>query len=130
MPHFDPLAEYNTLLCSFAQHCEAAKKLEGDLFVSLAFVGFTLQEQADQWGQEQVLFILDQRSGELSDESLNWYEEDAPCMASFGCLALGMLLSAYSRGMIDDVEFLQGQFLLPGFLSLNDSDIAQVCMTV
>lgn len=116
MPIFNPLAEFEMLIPDFARRHQEAQDLTRNAFVSIAQAGFTLHEQPSRWGTYQENFLLGARAGDYSDESLGWYDEAAPVMASFACLALGMLLGLQSRGQIDDTEFLHGLALLPAAL--------------
>lgn len=128
MDTFDPMAEFEHLLSGFAQLQRAAHELQSpnsgdDEFIKIAIIGFSLHEKMERWGRSHYEFIKARRIGELSDENLDWYEEFAPSVAAFSCLALGAMQGLYSRGQIDDTEFLHGDALLPGFISMNVEQI-------
>ena len=113
------MTEFEVLLTEFNNYKQKAILLEGNFFVNCAFLGFTRYTPPEHWRAEQIKLILARLAGDLSDESLEWYEEAAPQIAAFSCLALGALLGAYSQGAISDEEFLHGDVLLPGFILLN-----------
>ncbi|MES2462802.1 MAG: hypothetical protein V4671_19645, partial [Armatimonadota bacterium] len=94
-------------------------------FLKIAIIGFLQHENADQWSRDHTEFIKSRREGELSDENLAWYEEFAPSVAAFSCLALGALQGLYSQGQIDDETFLQGEALLPGFIAMKNEQIQE-----
>ena len=123
MPIFNPLAEFESLLPAFARNHREAQGRTGNAFVSIAQAGFALHEQPSRWGTEQEDFILTQRAGDYSDESLEWYEGTAPTIASFACFALGALLGLYRRGRINDTELLHGQTPLPAALMEHNETI-------
>jgi hypothetical protein len=125
LPMFNPLAEFDSVLKSFVQAQQHWEGPADDLFVRIGYLGFCLHEQPERWGPQQIEFIKAQRSGKYSDESLSWYEADASRIALFSLFALGALLGLYSQGRITDTEFLHGQVLLPGYLSLNDEQIIE-----
>jgi hypothetical protein len=113
------MTEFEALLTKFNTYKQKARLLEGGFFVNCAFVGFTRYAPPEHWGAEQIELILARLAGDLSDENLEWYEEAAPQIAAFSCLALGALLGAYRQGAIGDEEFLRGDVLLPGFVLMN-----------
>jgi hypothetical protein len=126
MATFDPMAEFERLLSDYGQYQQAAiltAPEQGSAFLKLAFAGFTQHEQPERWSRSHSEFIQARREGELSDESLDWYEEGAASIAAFACLAIGAMLGLLSRGEISETEFLHADALLPGFLLLHNERI-------
>jgi hypothetical protein len=88
-----------------------------------AATGFLLFSPVEDWGREQHDFITRRLEGELSLPALDWYEEGAPAIQMFACLALGALLGKYAAGEIDERDFLLGDAHLASFLLEQDQAI-------
>jgi hypothetical protein len=128
---FNPMAEFDRLLSEFAPSLATARELESlnpedDEFVKLAVVGFSLHEEMELWRREHYEFIKARLEGDISPDNLDWYEEAAPSVAAFSCLALGALQGLYNRRNINDAEVLHGEMILPGFTMLHNEQIARL----
>ncbi|WP_309687163.1 hypothetical protein [Armatimonas sp.] len=54
MTKFDPFAEFEKLLADFTNFQQISVIIAGDLFVNLAYVGFTQYAPIEHWGVEQL----------------------------------------------------------------------------
>ena len=100
-----------------------SSKPTGTEVVHAAVVGFLLFSPVEDWGREHYEFITERLDGELALDALDWYEESAPAVQRFSCLALGALLGKYAAGEIDDLGFTLGDAHLPAFIALHAVEI-------
>jgi hypothetical protein len=99
-----------------------------EIHIALARLGFMRFERGEVWENVHQEFIRALRAGDYSDEALHWYEEAAPCIAKFACLAWGALLGLHASNHLSESEMLQMAVWLPGFLSLNNEVLAVSCV--
>jgi len=119
---------FEDLLREFEPHLRKARQVRsskpiGTEALHAAVVGFLLFRPAEDWGRDEYEFITERLDGELALDALEWYEEAAPAIQSFSCLALGALLGKYAAGEINDLGFTLGDAHLPAFIALHNEEI-------
>ena len=124
----DWMTEFGRLLHRFMTYREMANELqspdpEDDLFVKMAIVGYSFHQPTEAWGIDNLRYIQQRRHDDYSDAQLVEFEDRAQSYAQFACLSLGYMLGLFQSGQIDDVEFLRGEALLPGFLALHSGEL-------
>ena len=108
---------FEPLLTTFRALRTDAEAELGDMSLNIAKAGFRAVDARAEWHPQYSEFILTRSSGELSDEALTpGFGDVAVTWRSFACAALGHLIGLYHCGRIDEVQFHQGDMLLPGFM--------------
>ena len=128
MNDWDTFGLFETLLQNFETHLTQAQGIRssrppGNEQTHLAVSGFLLFQPPEEWGGDEYDFITARLEGELSLEAMEWYEDFAPAVQMFACLALGAMLGKWAAGSIDEVGFMLGDAHLAGFISLNTEAI-------
>jgi hypothetical protein len=124
MTNWDTFELFESLLHSFDTYLTQAERIHsshppGDEQARIAVSGFLLFQPPEAWGQEEYDFITARLSGELSLESLEWYEDNVFAVQAYSCLALGAMLGKWGAGMIDEAGFTLGEAHLASFIMLN-----------
>lgn len=120
-PQWDTFALFERLLDDFDQFLKRTQQHRPadhpntDL-LHAASTGFLRFRPPIDWGPGYHEFIIRRLEGGLSLYALEWYEECAPAIQMFACLALGALLGKYAAEEIDDAGFLLGDAHLAAFL--------------
>lgn len=93
--------------------------------MAMSMIGFSLYSPISKWSSQHSSLIEGRVSGELSDQSLSWYGEDAKAIGLFSCSILGALLGKYQEGEINDTGFMLGEGHLAGYIAQNMEAIAK-----
>lgn len=118
---WDTYGLFESLLQDFEMHLDRARHVRsshppGTQQTHVAVSGFLLFSPPEAWGREEFECITTRVQGALSLEALEWYEEAAPAIQMFDCLAMGAMLGKYAAGTLDNVGLLLGEAHLAGFL--------------
>src|SRR5687768_2174971 len=121
LARWDTFALFERLLDDFEELHRRAQRVRssgppGTEQTHIAAIGFLLFSPVEDWGRDQYHSITQRLEGDLSLPALDWYEEGAPAIQMFACLALGALLGKYAAGEINDIGFLLGDAHLASFL--------------
>jgi hypothetical protein len=105
--------------------CEVAKS-NAPIHTAIAAKGFARFQSAAAWTDEHTSFIRERIEGELSPESLEWFEEDAEAISLFSCFVLGGLSGKLAKGEIDAAGFVLGDAHLSAFVLDNSEQIGKI----
>jgi hypothetical protein len=106
----DVYDEFEQLVKDFPRHLFTAANSSAPAnrrWMSIAQVGFAMHGDAEWWSTRHEAIIS--REVAASEEA-----GDSPVVALFQALAVGNLLGAYARGLLDDTAYRQGWILLQG----------------
>jgi hypothetical protein len=115
----DCFDEYEKLLANFASlQSQAAEMTDAlnDEFVTIARVGFSVHGKPDAWDKRHVKIINDYVN-ECEAQG------DSNRVRQFYALAHGMILGAYSSGLLEEDSYRKAWILLPGFVMGKTRDI-------